>query len=101
MFSFLLMLCQYDNCMNFFMCLSFFPSFFAIFKSLFVALVQIISLIVYVILVPIIYRVHRARDGNSFATRLVDATQHGVVTFTLFASFQVTALCLLNLNPIC
>ncbi|XP_008811116.1 acyl-CoA thioesterase 2 [Phoenix dactylifera] len=37
---------------------------------------------------PIIYRVHRARDGNSFATRLVDATQHGVVIFTLFASFQ-------------
>ncbi|XP_077223387.1 acyl-CoA hydrolase 2-like [Tasmannia lanceolata] len=37
---------------------------------------------------PIIYQVHRARDGNSFATRRVDATQQGNVMFTLLASFQ-------------
>ncbi|XP_065024227.1 acyl-CoA hydrolase 2 isoform X7 [Musa acuminata AAA Group] len=38
---------------------------------------------------PIIYLVHRVRDGNSFATRRVDAKQNGYVIFTLFASFQV------------
>ncbi|KAL0912928.1 hypothetical protein M5K25_016349 [Dendrobium thyrsiflorum] len=37
---------------------------------------------------PIIYQVHRARDGNSFATRRVEAKQHGNVIFTLLASFQ-------------
>ncbi|RZC70771.1 hypothetical protein C5167_033918, partial [Papaver somniferum] len=37
---------------------------------------------------PIIYHVHRLRDGNSFATRRVDAMQKGNVIFTLLASFQ-------------
>ncbi|KAF7119735.1 hypothetical protein RHSIM_Rhsim13G0014400 [Rhododendron simsii] len=37
---------------------------------------------------PIIYQVHRVRDGNSFATRRVDAIQKGNVVFTLLASFQ-------------
>ncbi|OVA14045.1 Acyl-CoA thioesterase [Macleaya cordata] len=37
---------------------------------------------------PIIYQVHRLREGNSFATRRVDATQNGKVIFTLLASFQ-------------
>ncbi|XP_039124739.1 acyl-CoA thioesterase 2 isoform X2 [Dioscorea cayenensis subsp. rotundata] len=37
---------------------------------------------------PIVYQVHRARDGNSFATRQVDAKQNGVVVFSLMASFQ-------------
>ncbi|OVA14044.1 Cyclic nucleotide-binding domain [Macleaya cordata] len=37
---------------------------------------------------PIVYQVHRLRDGNSFATRRVDATQKGDVIFTLLASFQ-------------
>ncbi|KAJ6804421.1 acyl-coenzyme A thioesterase 8-like [Iris pallida] len=37
---------------------------------------------------PIIYQVHRARDGKSFATRRVEARQHGVVIFSLVASFQ-------------
>ncbi|XP_073001522.1 acyl-CoA hydrolase 2 [Typha latifolia] len=37
---------------------------------------------------PIVYQVHRARDGNSFATRRVDAKQQGTVIFTLLASFQ-------------
>ncbi|XP_059634161.1 acyl-CoA hydrolase 2-like [Cornus florida] len=37
---------------------------------------------------PIIYQVHRVRDGNSFATRKVDAVQKGNVVFTLLASFQ-------------
>ncbi|RZR85156.1 hypothetical protein BHM03_00012106, partial [Ensete ventricosum] len=37
---------------------------------------------------PIIYQVHRARDGKSFATRRVDARQHGIVMFTLLCSFQ-------------
>ncbi|XP_064982244.1 acyl-CoA hydrolase 2-like isoform X6 [Musa acuminata AAA Group] len=38
---------------------------------------------------PIIYLVHRVCDGNSFATRRVDAKQNGYAIFTLFASFQV------------
>lgn len=38
---------------------------------------------------PIIYQVHRARDGKSFATRRVDARQRGIVMFTLLCSFQV------------
>ncbi|GJN26768.1 hypothetical protein PR202_gb14726 [Eleusine coracana subsp. coracana] len=37
---------------------------------------------------PIIYQVHRARDGSSFATRKVEAKQKGQVVFTLIASFQ-------------
>ncbi|XXG45326.1 hypothetical protein AAC387_Pa02g0442 [Persea americana] len=37
---------------------------------------------------PIIYQVHRQREGNSFATRRVDAMQQGNVIFTLLASFQ-------------
>jgi hypothetical protein len=42
--------------------------------------------------VPIIYQVHRARDGSSFATRKVEAKQKGLVVFTLIASFQVLIL---------
>ncbi|CDP08822.1 unnamed protein product [Coffea canephora] len=38
--------------------------------------------------IPIIYHVHRVRDGKSFATRRVDAIQHGNVVFILVASFQ-------------
>nr|AIL29214.1 acyl-CoA thioesterase [Camellia oleifera] len=37
---------------------------------------------------PIMYEVHRVRDGKSFATRTVDAIQKGNVVFTLLASFQ-------------
>ncbi|XP_020591886.1 uncharacterized protein LOC110032560 isoform X2 [Phalaenopsis equestris] len=37
---------------------------------------------------PIIYQVHRARDGYSFATRRVEAKQHGNVIFMLLASFK-------------
>ncbi|WJX86979.1 Acyl-CoA hydrolase 2 [Trifolium repens] len=37
---------------------------------------------------PIIYQVHRLRDGKNFATRKVDAMQKGNVIFTLLASFQ-------------
>ena len=39
--------------------------------------------------VPIIYQVQRLRDGRSFATRLVNAIQHGEAIFTLMASYQV------------
>ncbi|PKI45437.1 hypothetical protein CRG98_034242 [Punica granatum] len=51
------------------------------------------SLHVYFLLVgdinmPIVYEVHRLRDGKSFATRRVEAIQRGTVVFTLFASFQ-------------
>ncbi|XP_057805634.1 acyl-CoA hydrolase 2 isoform X2 [Salvia miltiorrhiza] len=38
--------------------------------------------------IPIIYEVHRVRDGKSFATRRVEAIQRGNVVFTLTASFQ-------------
>ncbi|XP_057251307.1 acyl-CoA hydrolase 2-like isoform X1 [Beta vulgaris subsp. vulgaris] len=38
--------------------------------------------------IPIIYQVHRLRDGKSFSTRRVDAIQKGTVVFTLLASFQ-------------
>ncbi|KAL6498809.1 Acyl-CoA hydrolase 2 [Orobanche gracilis] len=38
--------------------------------------------------IPIIYQVHRVRDGKSFATRRVEAIQKGNVVFTLVASFQ-------------
>ncbi|XP_020527754.1 uncharacterized protein LOC18423021 isoform X2 [Amborella trichopoda] len=37
---------------------------------------------------PIVYQVHRIREGNNFATRRVEATQRGRIVFTLFASFQ-------------
>ncbi|KAA0048970.1 acyl-CoA thioesterase 2-like [Cucumis melo var. makuwa] len=37
---------------------------------------------------PIIYQVHRLRDGSSFASRRVDAIQKGNIIFTLLASFQ-------------
>ncbi|KAL9234471.1 hypothetical protein vseg_009341 [Gypsophila vaccaria] len=38
--------------------------------------------------IPVIYEVHRLRDGKSIASRRVDAIQKGVVVFTLLASFQ-------------
>uniref|UniRef100_A0A7N0V8Z9 Cyclic nucleotide-binding domain-containing protein n=1 Tax=Kalanchoe fedtschenkoi TaxID=63787 RepID=A0A7N0V8Z9_KALFE len=38
--------------------------------------------------IPILYRVHRLRDGRSFATRKVEAVQKGNVIFILLASFQ-------------
>ncbi|WP_342640519.1 acyl-CoA thioesterase II [Rhodoligotrophos ferricapiens] len=38
--------------------------------------------------VPIIYEVHRDRDGNSFSTRRVVAIQHGEPIFSMAASFQ-------------
>ncbi len=38
--------------------------------------------------VPIVYQVERVRDGGSFATRQVQAVQHGRAIFTLSASFQ-------------
>jgi acyl-CoA thioesterase-2 len=37
---------------------------------------------------PIVYSVDRIRDGRSFATRRVDAIQHGQPVFQLSASFQ-------------
>ncbi|KAJ4954808.1 hypothetical protein NE237_011591 [Protea cynaroides] len=37
---------------------------------------------------PIIYQVHRLRDGYSFATRRVDAMQRGKIIFTILASFH-------------
>ncbi|WP_349643608.1 acyl-CoA thioesterase [Bradyrhizobium genosp. SA-3] len=37
---------------------------------------------------PVTYQVERIRDGKSFATRRVDAIQHGRTVFTLTASFQ-------------
>lgn len=45
--------------------------------------------IVLLSIVPIIYEVKRVRDGNNFATRTVEAKQHGSVIFTIVASFQV------------
>ena len=39
--------------------------------------------------IPIIYDVHRARDGRSFTTRRVVAIQHGRPIFTMSVSFQV------------
>lgn len=38
--------------------------------------------------IPIIYEVDRIRDGTSFATRRVVATQHGKAIFSMSASFQ-------------
>ncbi|XP_068640055.1 acyl-CoA hydrolase 2-like isoform X2 [Aristolochia californica] len=37
---------------------------------------------------PMLYKVHRLRDGKSFATRKVEAFQEGNLKFTLIASFQ-------------
>jgi acyl-CoA thioesterase II len=37
---------------------------------------------------PIIYEVERIRDGSSFTTRRVKATQHGRAIFAMSASFQ-------------
>jgi len=37
---------------------------------------------------PVVYRVDPVRDGGSFATRRVEAIQHGRVIFHLTASFQ-------------
>ncbi|MGN6609536.1 MAG: acyl-CoA thioesterase [Jatrophihabitans sp.] len=37
---------------------------------------------------PIVYQVDRVRDGRSFSTRRVVATQHAQTIFTLSASFQ-------------
>lgn len=39
--------------------------------------------------VPIIYDVERIRDGSSFATRRVEARQHGRPIYYLTASFQI------------
>lgn len=39
--------------------------------------------------VPIIYEVHRDRDGSSFSTRRVVAIQHGEPIFSMGASFHV------------
>jgi len=39
--------------------------------------------------IPIVYQVDRLRDGGSFTTRRVTATQHGHAIFSLEASFQV------------
>ncbi len=38
--------------------------------------------------VPIVYQVERIRDGGSFATRQVQAIQHGRAIFSMLASFQ-------------
>ncbi len=38
--------------------------------------------------IPIVYQVDRLRDGGSFTTRRVTATQHGQAIFSLEASFQ-------------
>jgi acyl-CoA thioesterase-2 len=38
---------------------------------------------------PIVYAVDRIRDGRSFTTRRVVATQHGKAIFTLSASFHI------------
>ncbi len=37
---------------------------------------------------PIVYEVDRARDGNHFSTRRIDAIQHGAQIFNMAASFQ-------------
>ena len=39
--------------------------------------------------VPIVYQVERIRDGGSFATRQVQAIQHGRAIFSMAASFQL------------
>ncbi|CAM4436865.1 Acyl-CoA thioesterase 2 [Mycobacterium basiliense] len=39
---------------------------------------------------PTVYLVERTRDGGSFATRRVNAIQHGEIIFSMGASFQTT-----------
>lgn len=39
--------------------------------------------------VPIVYQVERIRDGGTFATRQVQAIQHGKAIFSMLASFQL------------
>ena len=41
--------------------------------------------------VPIDFKVERIRDGQTFATRQVQAMQKGKICFTMYASFQVTS----------
>lgn len=48
---------------------------------------------------PITYQVERVRDGGSFSTRRVVATQHGRRLFDLAASFQVPAQGLEHQSP--
>jgi acyl-CoA thioesterase-2 len=38
---------------------------------------------------PILYQVERTRDGRTFATRRVQAVQHGQIIFSMIASFQL------------
>lgn len=39
---------------------------------------------------PLVYQVHRVRDGHSFATRRITALQKGYTIFSMMASFQRT-----------
>ncbi|XP_072013387.1 acyl-coenzyme A thioesterase 8-like [Amphiura filiformis] len=39
---------------------------------------------------PVLYKVHNVRDGKSFSTRSVQASQDGVAIFTMMASFHIT-----------
>ena len=48
---------------------------------------------------PIVYQVDRIRDGRSFTTRRVVATQHGKAIFNLSASFQVAEEGLEHADP--
>jgi acyl-CoA thioesterase II len=48
---------------------------------------------------PIIYRVDRSRDGRSFTTRRVVATQRGEQIFVMSASFQVVETGLEHQDP--
>lgn len=58
-------------------------------KSAFFFSLNSLLIIYHFLAVPIIYQVHRIRDGNNFATRRVDAIQKGNIIFILMASFQV------------
>jgi len=49
--------------------------------------------------VPIIYAVDRPRDGRSFATRRVVATQHGEAIYTMSASFHKAEEGLTHADP--
>ncbi|KAI3782323.1 hypothetical protein L2E82_12365 [Cichorium intybus] len=53
------------------------------------AILHVYFLLVGDLEIPKLYHVHRVRDGNSFATRRIDAIQKGTVVFTMIASFQV------------
>jgi acyl-CoA thioesterase-2 len=48
---------------------------------------------------PIVYTVDRIRDGSSFTTRRVVATQHGHAIFNLAASFQIAEAGLEHQDP--